>query len=460
MSFLPGNRLSLTIHHMPVVTTDSPAIPQHAPDKARIRLSYTLLFLTGFILRFAFVLWRKTYISSPGSILPFGLEICSIAAHLVRGQGFSSPFMIDTGPTAWIAPIYPYMVAGVFRIFGIFTAASALILLLIQCLMAGATCATICAFGRRTIGWKLALWAAWIFAVSPIFYRWPVSWIWDFTASALLLSLAFIVTLDTAQLGTTRQWLLLGSLWGIIALTNPALLAIMPCSFVYAAYVQYAADRLWIKQFVLAGMLFSVIISPWLIRNDLVFGHPVFLRSNYWFEFHLGNYHYSNGMGYSGKHPTNNPAELKKYAAWGEQQYIAYYKTDSLCFVRKYPAEFFDLTRHRVSWFWDGTPLLYQTREWWKPWQFWPLSALGWLGLLFAATRKLRGWFLLSAALLIYPLPYYFSYPVAKYRHAIEPELVLLSVYFASVVFGELQSIFSRGKSASSAELANATPSS
>ena len=432
---------------MPAVATDSPSIQPASPNTARLRLIYVLLFLTGFLLRFGFVLWRKTYISSPGSILPFGLEICSIAAHIVRGQGFSSPFMTDTGPTAWIAPIYPYMVAVVFRIFGIFTASSALVLLWIQCVLAGATCVTICALGRRTIGLRLALWAAWIFAISPIFYRWPVSWIWDFTASALLLSLAFIITLDTAQLGTTRQWLLLGAIWGIIALTNPALLAIMPFSFIYPAYVRFTERSEWMKQFVLAGVLFATIISPWLIRNDLVFGHPVFLRSNYWFEFHLGNYHYSNGMGYSGKHPTNNPAELKKYTAWGEQQYIAFYKNDSLKFVKQYPAEFFDLTRHRVWWFWDGTPLLYQTREWWKPWQFWPLSVLGWLGWLFATTRKLRGWLLFSAALLIYPLPYYFSYPVAKYRHAIEPELLLLSVYFASVLFGEIRAALSRRKS-------------
>jgi 4-amino-4-deoxy-L-arabinose transferase-like glycosyltransferase len=437
---------------MPAPPSDSaPIHPSGSRDNAPPRLTYLLLFLTGFVLRFGFVIWKKTYVSSPGSILPFGLEICSIAAHIVRGQGFSSPFMIDTGPTAWIAPIYPYMVAVVFRIFGIFTTASALVLIWIQCMMAGVTCVTICALGRRTVGLKLALWAAWIFAISPIFYRWPVSWIWDFTASAMLLTIALIITLDTAERGTTRLWLSLGAIWAIIALTNPALLAIMPFTFIYAAYIHFSERREWIKQFALAGVVFTVLVSPWLIRNDLVFGHPVFFRGNYWFEFHLGNYHDSNGIGFSGKHPTQNAAELQKYANWGEQRYIEYYKTDAQNFVKKYPAEFFDLTRHRVWWFWDGTPLLYQSREWWQPWEFWPLSALGWLGLLFAVTRKLRGWLLFSAALLVYPLPYYFSYPVAKYRHAIEPELLLLSVYFAGVLFTEIRSVISARKSTSPA---------
>jgi len=46
----------------------------------------------------------------------------------------------------------------------------------------------------------------------------------------------------------------------------------------------------------MSAALFAAMIAPWLIRNEMVFGHFVFLKGNYWFEFHLGNYHYSNGM--------------------------------------------------------------------------------------------------------------------------------------------------------------------
>jgi hypothetical protein len=80
---------------------------------------------------------------------------------------------------------------------------------------------------------------------------------------------------------------------------------------------------------------------------------------------------------------------------------------------------------------------------WWKPWKFWPLSVGGWLGFLFLVTRRPRGWILFAAALLVYPIPYYFVYPVAKYRHAIEPELLLLSVYFVFVLWGEIRSFTS-----------------
>ncbi len=426
---------------MLVIAPGAAAIP-NPPDKTNSpRTLYVLLLLCGFILRFGFVLWKRTYIGSPQENLPFGEEICSIADHIVRGQGFSSPFHQDTGPTAWIAPAYPYFVSLVFRIFGRYSSVSAIVLLGIQCLIASATGITIYALGRRTLGSRVGFCAAWIWALSPIFFRWAVSWIWDFAASAFLLSAVFIVTLDVAEKNTRNLWLALGALWAVIALTNPALLSIMPITFLYVAFVNHRAFRPWFASMAMAGVLFIVLVSPWLIRNERVFGRPVFFRSNFWFEFHLGNYHFSNGMGFSGKHPAGNVAVLKQYASMGEIQFIDYYKADALRFVHEFPAEFRDLTLHRAWWFWDGTPLLYQTMEWWPPWKFWPLSLGGWLGLLFVLTRRPRGWLLFASALIVYPLPYYFVYSVAKYRHAIEPELLMLGIYLLFVLWGEINSI-------------------
>src|SRR5437762_13201734 len=91
---------------MSVAALEAPTNPDSPPETAGYRNLYIVLLVCGFILRFGFVLWKKTYMRAPGSILPFGAEICSIAEHIVRGQGFSSPFSQDTGPTAWIAPVY------------------------------------------------------------------------------------------------------------------------------------------------------------------------------------------------------------------------------------------------------------------------------------------------------------------------------------------------------------------
>ena len=398
---------------------------------------YVAIFCAGFLLRFGFVLLRKTYIQVPGVPYPYAMEVSSIAAHLARGQGFSSPFLRDTGPTAWVTPIYPLIVAAVFKLFGIYSSASALIILTLQSAMAAATGVAIYALALRTLGEAIGKWAAWIWTVIPIFFRWPVSWIWDLAASGLLLAAILISALDAEESGTRKSWITHAVLWGIAALTNPALLSILPLTFGYIAFSAFKENRPWIKNSVISALLFLAILAPWAIRNRIVFGHAVFLRSNFWFEFHLGNYHYSNGMGSFGFHPGANPREFNKYTELGEQAYIQQAKNEALSFVRQYPREFVDLSLHRALWFWDGTPLNYQAAEWWKPWEFWPLSATAWLGLLFLLTRRPRGWILYTACLVVYPLPYYFVYPVAKYRYAIEPEMLLLSVYLAAVLWRE-----------------------
>ena len=433
--------------------TETIAVPRTVPEKLSApptpgqdrvgglaslsrRQWYALLFLVGFLLRFGFMLWHKTYIIPPTATY----ETMSIAAHIADGKGFCCPFGIDnTGPSAWISPAYPYFVAAVYLLFGIYSATSTAVILTIQCLMAGVTGIGIYALGKRTLGERIGFWSAWIWTVSPFFFRWSTSWIWDMTASALLLTVALVVTFDLAKIGSTRIWLRLGVLSGIIALINPALLSVMAFTFLYGAIAIWRAKRPWFRGFVFSGLLFAGIIAPWLVRNEVVFHQPIFLRSNYWFEFHLGNYHYSNGRGFSGKHPTKNARELTKYKAVGEIQYVEQAKEDAFRFVREHPIEFANLTIFRTLWFWDGSFLSYETQEWWKPSEYWPLSAAGWLGLLFALTRRPRGWLLYAGPMLIYPIPYYIAWPSERYRHALEPLLLLLSVYLASVVSGELR---------------------
>ena len=408
------------------------------------RRTYALLFAVGFLLRLGFMLWFKTYIFTPGAIY----ETSSIADHLARGQGFSSPFVIDTGPTAWIAPVYPYFVSVVFRWLGVYSAASTAVVLSVQCLMAAATGIAIYALGKRTLGERIGFWAAWAWTVSPFFFRWSTSWIWDMTFSALALTTVLILTFDLAANASAKLWRLLGASWGVIALTNPALLSLLPFTLCYAAIANLRAKRRWFRGLAVSSLLFVAIISPWLIRNAVVFKQPVFLRSNYWFEFHLGNYHYSNGVGFSGRHPTHNAFELAKYESLGEIRFVQQAKEEAVRFLREHPVEFAGLTAFRTAWFWDGSFLVLQSNEWWRPWEYWPLSAAGLLGFLFVLTRRPRGWLLFTASLLIYPIPYYLTFPAARYRHAIEPQLLLLSIYAGYVVWGELRRAKVPGKTA------------
>src|ERR1700674_1174249 len=71
---------------------------------------------------------------------PFSYENGRVARSIVEGRGFSSPLFEDTGASAWMTPLYPYVTAGVFKIFGTYTAASAIVLLSMQCLFSALNC--------------------------------------------------------------------------------------------------------------------------------------------------------------------------------------------------------------------------------------------------------------------------------------------------------------------------------
>src|SRR5262249_35469251 len=87
-----------------------------------------------------------------------------------------------------------------------------------------------------------------------------------------------------------------------------------------------------------------------------------------------------------------------------------------------------------VMYFWDGSAMLYRgpVASYWFPWSFalfsfWTLPAL-----LICHRLKIPAFGILFSAVLIYPIPYYLTHPPIRYRHMIEPEIVLL-IAFASV---------------------------
>src|SRR5262249_40898891 len=87
--------------------------------------SVWLITACAFVTRIAFV-WDRQH-NIPHEVLasvPFENEAGNIASALAQGHGFSEVFRKPTGPTAWLAPVYPLLLASIFRLFGIFTFSS------------------------------------------------------------------------------------------------------------------------------------------------------------------------------------------------------------------------------------------------------------------------------------------------------------------------------------------------
>ena len=70
----------------------------------------------------------------------YGAEAGAIAANIVAGRGFSSPLQfLPTGPTATLVPIYPLLLACVFKLFGTYSTVSSLVIRAIDCAFSAAT---------------------------------------------------------------------------------------------------------------------------------------------------------------------------------------------------------------------------------------------------------------------------------------------------------------------------------
>src|ERR1700680_1901730 len=115
----------------------------------RLFRSLWAMTLTGLAIRLVVVAFAYPLQLVPGlDHQEFGYEVGKVARSLALGQGFSSPLYGPTGPTAWIAPIYAAILAGMFRLFGVFTAASAIAILVVNSLLSVLTCLPVYAIAR------------------------------------------------------------------------------------------------------------------------------------------------------------------------------------------------------------------------------------------------------------------------------------------------------------------------
>ncbi|MGA7169125.1 MAG: hypothetical protein WBX08_08245, partial [Candidatus Sulfotelmatobacter sp.] len=132
---------------------------------AHIRTSQFWMVAIALFLRVGWIIVGHTYkFKSTEDNFGFGWEMGRIGAAIASGRGFSDPFGAPTGPTAWEPPLYPYLTAGVFHFFGIYSRASAFLLLTINSICSSLTCIPIFLIARRIFSEKVAVGAAWTWA--------------------------------------------------------------------------------------------------------------------------------------------------------------------------------------------------------------------------------------------------------------------------------------------------------
>jgi len=361
----------------------------------------------------------------------FGFEMGRIGRSIALGHGFSSPYEGNTGPSAWEPPLYPFLIGAVFKIFGIYTLASAWVLLGINCVFATLNTIPIYWIGYRTFGERVAVWSAYGWALNPWVWSFGVHWIWDVTFTPLVLTCVFLLALELQEWPGGRGWVLFGALYGVGALANPTMLAFLPFCGLWIWRQRYLRGLASLTGVALSAATFFLVLSPWLIRNYEAFGRFVFVRNDFGLQFRLGNSTGADGMLMPYLQPNLNKLELEKFQRMGELAYAADCKRIAFDWIRAHPGRFALISLKRFFYFWNGVPRPTSSVAPvdFRSSAFLATSVLAFWGLLRALRQKRPGAWLFAGLVLTYPTVYYFVFPHARYRHPMEPELLVLIVF-------------------------------
>ncbi|HEX5233866.1 MAG TPA: glycosyltransferase family 39 protein [Silvibacterium sp.] len=403
-----------------------------------------LIFWAAFLVRVLYITLAHTYrIRLAQDHFQFGWEMGRVARALATGYGYADPFVGHTGPTAWVPPLFPLMLAGVFKLFGVYTALSAWVILVVDSFFSAATALFIYQIAARCYSRRVAVWSAWLWALYPAAMQYAVHWVWEMSLTSFLFTWTLALALkmrgiqpieagpeQTRQ--TTRQWLLFGLLWGLIALSNSTLLLFLPVCGIWlllAAPFRPAS----LRNAALAALLFLAILAPWTVRNFRAFHTFVPLRDNLGPELEASSGPGSNGFPVIATLPlVAREPHTMLYKSLGEIRYVRLQGAMAKTFIAAHPGHYARITLKRFYFFWASVPHPVErsaATEFFRELSYCFLSITGVLGLLLSLKNRAPAAGLFAWAFLLLPLTYYFTTVNARFRHPLEPLIAIVSVY-------------------------------
>jgi len=407
--------------------------------------SLAFIVLVAMAARMTFA-WDQARKIPPGvlGIVPFQQETGNIAYSLAQGKGFGSVFRMDTGPTAWLAPVYSLVIAGIFKIFGSFTTRAFFAAVFLNILFSSAACVPVFFAGKRSGGLAVAILAAWLWAFFPSAIMMPFEWIWDTSLSALLAATILWGTLAVAESDRVLNWCAYGLLWGLALMTNPALGTVLPFLLAWLAYRGLAASRQRWRRVALATGVIILGCVPWTIRNYAAFHRFIPLRSNLPFELWLGNNDIFDEHARNGRKVITRTEETRRYAQLGETAYMQEKWQIASSFMASHPGLELRLAGRKFNAFWSGVESPLKT--------FRETDSILIRGILLCSLLTAIGGFFGMVALwrkrsvmtfplavfpVMFPALYYVTHADLRYRHPIDPVLCLLTA-IAATSAGEL----------------------
>lgn len=396
------------------------------------------IFLLALLTRLTYVhLWR-TYLIFDGA------EVERVAQTFAATGQLADPFLIPTGPTAIVAPVYPFLLGCVYAVFGSgeggHLAQSALAATATSLQLALLPSLAVALGWRQTSG----IIAGILGAVLPLRLWIETKGAWEAPFATLAFVLALLVTLrnwkrESFSLAVGFKQ---GVVWSLPLLTAPSLLTslagVLGLGFMTfrrgfgAAYLRCSLALVF-------GVL--LVLTPWIVRNYWQLGGFVPVRSNLGLELAIANHDFARptiaenlSLGERHVHPYVQTQEALKYRALGEIEYNRRRMKEALAWISSHPQRFGELTAWRIFYFW--LPLTNSLTKRAAAAALTLLAFAGW----FRLYREQRINALLFAAIwALYPLLYYFTQADPRYPYPIYWTFLLLTAWMIDGLLAKRQ---------------------
>lgn len=253
------------------------------PNK-HLRTRSVFIFFVALTLRFAtaaIFLWGGSQTIDNANVTE-GYEAVGIAHSLASGNGFSAPWP-GSGPTAWLTPVMPGLLALDMSIFGLHSRMTLIVFVIFNEICSALTVFPVFFAAKRISGNpgvdSIAPLAAWLCALNPTAGVAACKLIWYTTLSGLFGALLLWATLAVRNSVKASAWLAYGLLWGAQLMTHPSFLVLMPVALLWLVWPIKGSER--IRFATLACFTAVLCCVPWTTRNFVVFHHFVPLRSDF-----------------------------------------------------------------------------------------------------------------------------------------------------------------------------------
>jgi 4-amino-4-deoxy-L-arabinose transferase-like glycosyltransferase len=248
-------------------------------DRTKHNQLLTLILVAAVLIRIPIAL----YMGDQVTVLP-GIQdqvsYDALARSLLDGRGYSFtenwyPFTPADTPTAHWSFLYPLYLAGVYAVTGYHP----LVARLLQGIVGGALlCFLVYKIGRRVVNEETGLVGAGLVAVYGYFMYYNVALMTE-TFFTVLVLLTLYLSIELKENPTPMRWVGVGFSVGLACLLRQTVLLFVPfLLFWLFLELRTRGIRWW--YFALPVVIILLMITPWTLRNYLVYREFLLLNSN------------------------------------------------------------------------------------------------------------------------------------------------------------------------------------